>query len=279
MKIIKDSNKTKPFRIIHAGALEQVVEKCLEQFSKQNSGLKFETNAVGSREAAKRLLSGEKYDIIALADQALFAELLVPDLVENYFVFAADQIVIGYDRSSKGSQQITQENWVEILLKPQVSFARSNHHLDPCGYRTLMVWQLAEIIYDKPGLSAIMESASIPYSVYPKSLDLAGALFKGKVDYAFLYSSQAEQLGLPYVILPSKINLSSPAYANFYDQAAVSVESRIPGKNEIIHGKPIEFAVGIAKSTGYLEFAKSFIDLLTGVEGNLILEECGFIPC
>ncbi|ODA41416.1 extracellular solute-binding protein [Desulfosporosinus sp. BG] len=279
MKIIKDSNKTKTFRIIHAGALEQIVEKCLEQFSKQNSGLKFETNAVGSREAAKQLLSGEKYDIIALADQALFAELLVPDLVENYFVFAADQIVIGYDRSSKGSQQITQENWVEILLKPQVSFARSNHHLDPCGYRTLMVWQLAEIIYDKPGLSTMLESASIPYSVYPKSLDLAGALFKGKVDYAFLYSSQAKQLGLPYIVLPSKINLSSPAYADFYDQAAVSVESGIPGENEIIHGKPIEFAIGIARSTDYLEFAKSFIDLLTGVEGNLILEECGFIPC
>lgn len=269
----------KTLRIIHAGALQQVMEKCLEHFSKQNSGLKLEMKGVGSREGAKRLLSGEKYDIIALADQALFAELLVPDLVENYFVFAADQIVIGYDRSSRGSKEITQGNWVDMLLKPQVSFARSDHHLDPCGYRTLMVWQLAEKLYDSPGLYSTMEATCIPYSTYPKSLDLAGALFKGKVDYAFLYSSQAKQLGLPYIILPSKINLSNPAYANFYDQAAVTVESKIPGNNVIIHGKPIEFAIGLSKDSQNPELAQSFVDFLTGPEGSSILEECGLIPC
>ncbi len=269
----------KALGIIHAGALQQVMKKCLEHFSIQNSGLKFEMKGVGSREGAKRLLSGEKYDIIALADQALFAELLVPELVENYFVFAADQIVIGYDRSSRGSKEITPENWIDILLKPQVSFARSDHHLDPCGYRTLMVWQLAEKFYDRSGLYSTMEATCIPYPTYPKSLDLSGALFKGKVDYAFLYSSQAKQLGLPYIALPSKINLSNPAYANFYDQATVTVESKIPGKNVIIHGKPIEFAIELSKDSQYPELSQSFVDLLTGPEGSSILEECGLIPC
>jgi len=269
----------KTLRIIHAGALERVVENCLEHFSKQNSGLNVEMKGVGSREGAKRLLSGENYDIIALADQALFAELLVPDLVENYFIFAADQLVIGYGRSSRESLEITQENWVDTLLKPQVSFARSDHHLDPCGYRTLMVWQLAEKFYERPGLYSTLEAACIPYSNYPKSLDLSGDLFKGKVDYAFLYSSEAKQLGLPYIVLPSKINLSNPAYANFYDQAAVTVESKIPGKNVIIHGKPIEFAIGLSKNSRYPELAQSFVDFLTGAEGSSILEECGFISC
>jgi len=266
-------------RIIYAAALQQVMEKCLEQFSIQNPGLKFEMNGVGSREGAKRLLSGEEYDIIALADQALFAELLVPNLVEDYFVFAADQIVIGYNQSSRGSKEITQENWVDTLLKPQVSFARSDHHLVPRGYRTLMVWQLAELFYDRPGLYSTMEAACIPYSTYPKSLDLSSALFQGKVDYAFLYSSEAKQLGLPYIVLPSKINLSNPAYAKFYDQASVTVESKIPGKNVIIHGNPIEFAIGLAKDSQHLELAQSFVDLLTGPEGSSTIEECGLIPC
>jgi len=269
----------KGLRIIYAGALQQVMEKCLEHFSLQNSGLKFEMKGVGSREGAERLLSGEKYDIIALADQALFAELLVPELVGKYFVFAADQIVIAYNHSSRGSQEITQENWVDILLKPQVSFARSDHHLVPRGYRTLMVWQLAEKFYDRPGLNSTMQAACMPYSTYPKSLDLSSALFKGNVDYAFLYSSEAKQLGLPYIVLPSKINLSNPAYANFYDQASVKVESKIPGKSVIIHGNPIEFAVGLAKDSQHPELAQSFVDLLTGSEGSSILEECGLISC
>jgi len=275
--LINSSSKT--LRIIHAAALQRVVESCIEQFSRHNPGVKFELTGVGSREGAKRLLSGENQDIIALADQALFAELLVPDFVKNYFIFAADQIVISYSQFSKGSEEVTQDNWVDTLLKPQVTFARSDHHLDPCGYRTLMVWQLSESFYSRPGLYSTLEQVCIPYSVYPKSLDLANALFKGKVDYAFLYSSEAEQLGLPYITLPSKINLSNPAHANYYDQAAVSVESKIPGKNVILHGKPIEFAIGISMVSQHPELAQSFVDLLTGTEGNLILEECGLIPC
>jgi len=199
--------------------------------------------------------------------------------VENYFVFAADQLVIGYERSSRGSKEITQDNWINRLLKPQVSFARSDHHLDPCGYRTLMVWQLVEKFYDRPGLYAAMEASCIPYSSYPKSLELAEALFKGKLDYAFLYSSEAKQLGLPYIVLPAKINLSNPAYANFYDQAAVTVESKIPGQKIILHGKPIEFAIGLSKDSQYPELAQSFVDFLTGPEGSSILEDCGLIPC
>lgn len=271
------SNKV--LRIIHAVALRNVMEKCAQNLSKQNSDLNFEMTGVGSREGAKRLLSGEKYDIIALADQALFAELLVPDLVENYLVFASDQIVIAYNHSSRGSKEITQENWIDILLKPQVSFARSSDHLGPRGYRTLMVWQLAEKFYDRPGLYSSLQASCIPYSIYPKSCDLSSALFDGKIDYAFLYSSEAIQLGLPYIVLPSKINLSNPAYVNFYDQAFVTVESKIPGKNIIIHGMPIEFAISLSKVSQYPELAQSFVELLTGPEGSSILEECGIIAC
>lgn len=269
----------RPFKIIHAGALHRVIGNCLEIFAHQYPEVKLEMTGVGSREGAKRLLAGEQYDIIALADQALFAELLVPDLVESYFIFATDQIVIGYDRFSKGSQEITQDNWVDLLLRPGVKFARSDHNLDPCGYRTLMVWQLAENLYQRPGLCQRLEQAVIPYATYPKSLDLAGALLQGKVDYAFLYSSEAKQLGFPYLTLPAKINLSHPAYADYYDQSAVAVESKIPGKNIIIHGKPIEFAVGIVKTTPHLALAQQFVDLLTGSEGHEILEACGLIPC
>ncbi|GAB6180855.1 tungstate ABC transporter substrate-binding protein WtpA [Desulfotomaculum defluvii] len=273
------SNKDYFLKILNAGALHRVIGNCIKAFSVENPKITLEMKGIGSREGAKMLLAGEKCDIIALADQALFAELLVPDLVENYFVFATDQIVIGYDHFSKGSKEITSENWADILLQPEVSFARSDHNLDPCGYRTLMVWQLAENLYNRPGLSKELENACTHYTTYPKSLDLAGALLEGKVDYAFLYSSEAKQLGFPYITLPARINLSNPAYADYYDQAAVSVESKIPSKNIIIHGKPIEFAVGISKTTQHLDLAMKFVDLLTGQEGHAILEECGMIPC
>ena len=265
-------------RIIYAAALKLVMEKCQDYLSMQNPGLKFEMKGVGSREGAKWILSGDKYDIIALADQALFAELLVPDFVNNYFVFASDQIVIGYNNSSSGSKEITKDNWVDTLLNPKVSFARSDHHLVPRGYRTLMVWQLAEIFYNRPGLYSALEAACEPYTTYPQSLDLSSALFNGQIDYAFLYSSEAKQLGLPYIALPSKINLSNPAYASFYDQASVIVDSKA-GNNVIIHGKPIEFAIGLSKDSSQPKLAQTFVDFLTGTEGSSLLDNAGFIPC
>lgn len=272
-------NKKYYLKIMNAGALHRVIGNCIEVFMQKNPEVALEMKGIGSREGAKRLLAGEKCDIVALADQALFAELLVPDLVENYFVFATDQMVIAYDHFAKGSKEITAKNWADILLQPEVSFAHSDHNLDPCGYRTLMVWQLAEKLYHRPGLTTELENACIHHSTYPKSLDLAGALLAGKVDYAFLYSSEVKQLGLPYITLPTGINLSNPAYADYYAQAAVSIESKIPGKNIIIHGKPIEFAVGISKTTQYFDLAKQFVDILTGHEGHVILEKYGMIPC
>lgn len=265
------------FRIMYAGALHSVMGNCIEIFSQKNPWIKFEMTGVGSREGAKRLLAGEKYDIIALADQALFEELLSPDLVKEYLVFATDQIVIGYDRFSKSSKEINQNNWTEVLLQPQVKFSRCDHNLAPCGYRTLVVWQLAEKYYNIPNLYKNLDAACS--ATYPKSLDLVGALLEGKIDYAFLYSSEAIKLGFPYIKLPSRINLSNPAYADDYYRAAVSVESTTPGKNVIIHGKPIEFAIGVSNSTKYPALAQEFIDFLIGVEGNAVLEECGFVPC
>ncbi|MEW6574323.1 MAG: extracellular solute-binding protein [Bacillota bacterium] len=273
------SQGEQPFRIIHAGALRRPIEYCLELFCPRYTGLVVEITGAGSRECARRVLAGERYDVVALADQAIFAELLVPHLLEEYFVFATDQIVIGYNRSSRGSSNIDPDNWMDVLLSPGVTYARSDQNLDPCGYRTLMVWQLAEKFYGRPGLFAALQAGCPPHHVYPKSIDSAGALLEGKVDYAFLYASVARQLGFSYLVLPSKINLSNPARVDYYATAAVTVEGKVPGEHTTLRGQPIEFAVGVPLTALHPDLARAFIELLTGPEGHSILEKCGLIPC
>ncbi|MGQ9754539.1 MAG: extracellular solute-binding protein [Desulfotomaculales bacterium] len=272
-------SQEQPFRIIHAGALRRPIEHCLELFGARHPGLVVEIEGAGSRECARRMLSGKRYDVAALADQAVFAELLVPEVVREYFVFATDQIVIGYNRSSRGSGSINRDNWMDVLLTSGVAYARSDQNLDPCGYRTLIVWQLAEKFYGRPGFFAALEAGCPPHHVYPKSIDAAGALLEGRVDYAFLYASVARQLGFPYLVLPPRINLSNPAYADYYATAAVVVEGMLPGEQTVIRGQPIEFAVGVPLAAPHPDLARAFVALLTGAEGHAILEECGLIPC
>lgn len=266
-----------PFRILHAGALRRPMGECAQVFKERYPDLPVELESAGSRECAARICDGGIYDVVALADTAVFARWLAPDYVDCYFVFATDQIVVAFDRFSRGSEEITRDNWIDVLLSPGVIYGRSNHNLDPCGYRTLMVWQLAEKFYGRPGLyEALQDGCS---RVYPKSIDLAGALVEGRVDYAFLYSSVVRQLGLCQVNLPSRINLSNPALADYYAAASVTLEGRKPGEKVLLTGAPIEFAVAVPRNARYPVEAQWFVEFITGVEGQQILEGCGLIPC
>jgi len=264
-------------RIVHAGALRQPLARCVEAFWETQPGVKVEMFAAGSRECARRVMEGLPFDVLALADPAIFAEFLVPDLVNDYFVLATDQIVLAYERLSRYRETINAQNWVDILLSGEVTYARSDHNLDPCGYRTLLVWKLAEIYYQRRGLFERLSAGCRPEHIYPKSIDAAVGLLEGRADYAFLYSSVARQLGLRYVSLPARINLSNPSHAQYYSAVYVAVEGKFPHSPTIIKGAPIEFAVGLAKDASV--WARDFVELLTGRRGQEILESCGLIPC
>ena len=265
-------------KILHAGALRKPMREIAHIFMSAHSGLNIDLDYAGSRACAYAMLNGNDVDIIALADPHTFEELLVPQHVEVFFVFATDQIVITYDEFSKHSSIINKENWPVILTKQEVSFGRSDENLDPCGYRTLMVWQLAENHYNLPGLYSSLDKKCSKEFIYPKSIDLAGALLEGRLDYTFIYQSLAKQFGSQYIALPSRINLSNPIYADKYKKTVVQSRNT-KGDITQITGAPIEFAIAISKKSRNMELAKHFIDLLTSIQGEQILEECGLIPC
>ncbi|MCL0058029.1 hypothetical protein M1N05_03070, partial [Dehalococcoidales bacterium] len=81
---------------------------------------------------------------------------------------------MAYNESSKRTDEITTDNWMHVLLKKDVSFGRPDENLVPCGYRTLMVWQLAEKYSGKVGLFDSLNS--IGNKIYPKLYDLASSI-------------------------------------------------------------------------------------------------------
>lgn len=267
-------------KIIQAAALRHPFKECIRRFWKKYPDVNVDLETAGSRNCARRVIEGAEVDLIGLADPVVFAELLVPQFVDEYFVIATDQIVITFDDFSRRSREINSDNWVDILLSEGISFARADHKVVPCGYRTLMVWQLAEKFYQRPGIYQRLNDKSLPEDDYQSVTDLTASVLEGRVDYTFQYLSVAKQFGLNYVILPSRINLSNPAHADFYSEATVVIwEKRYSSKPVIIKGAPIEFAVAAAKNSPRKKLAKDFIEFLTGKEGGSILEECGLIPC
>jgi len=265
--------------IFHAGSLTVPLEELTAAFQTRYPDVTFETEASGSRSAARKISElGREADIMMSADYTVIDNLLIPDFATWNVQFARNRMVVAYNDQSQYGDEINGDNWYEILTREGVIYGHSDPDADPCGYRTLLVWQLAEAHYGVSGLNGTLKEHCPPENVRPKSVELIALLESGDMDYAFEYRSVAVQHGLKFVELPDEINLSMVEQADFYSQAAVQVSGTEPGSTVTKTGKPIVYGVTIPKNAPSPELAIEFVKFLLGPQGQAIMEAQGQSP-
>ena len=180
--------------IFHAGSLSVPFGEVSAEFEKAHPDISVKAEAAGSRMCARKISDlGRACDVMGSADYKVIANLLMGEHAEFNIRFALNEMAIAYTDESRGSGDITAENWYDILAKDDVAFGRSDPDMDPCGYRTLMVFQLAEKHYEVPGLAAGLQAKD--KHIRPKETDLLALLEAGEIDYVFIYRSVAAQHG------------------------------------------------------------------------------------
>jgi len=265
--------------VFHAGSLTVPMDALTEAFQAKHPDVTFETEASGSNAAARKISElGREADLMMSADYTVIDKLLIPDFADWNIQFARNTMVIAYTDQSLYADEINGDNWYEILTRDKVVYGHSDPDADPCGYRTLLVWQLAEEHYRVPGLYANLEEHCPPENVRPKSVGLIALLESGDMDYAFEYRSVAVQHGMKFVELPDEINLSMVEHADFYSQATVDIVGKEPGTTMTMTGKPIVYGVTIPKNALSPELALEFVKFLLGPEGQVIMEGQGQPP-
>ncbi len=265
--------------IFHAGSLTVPVDELTAAFQEVHPDARFETEASGSNAAARKISElGREADLMMSADYTVIYELLIPGFADWNVRFARNTMVIAYTDQSHYAGEINSDNWYEILLRDGVIYGHSEPDADPCGYRTLMVWQLAEAYYDEPGLYERLEASCPPENVRPKSVELIALLESGDMDYAYEYRSVAVQHGLNFIELPDEINLSMVEHADFYSQASVEIAGAEPGEQMTMVGKPIVYGVTIPSNAPSPDLAEEFVKFLLGPEGQAIMEDQGQPP-
>jgi molybdate/tungstate transport system substrate-binding protein len=212
--------------------------------------------------------------IIGSADYKIVPKLMFPDYADWYIIFASNQMVLCDTEKSKYAKEVNADNWYQILQKDGVTYGRSDPDQDPCGYRTLMVWQLAEKHYNVSGIHNKLYGAKGD-TMRAKSVDLIALLQSGDLDYAFEYDSVAKQHGLKYVPLPDRINLSSAEHEAFYAQAKVSIKGAKPGQMIDLIGEPILYAITIPKNFPDQAKALSWVEFLLSDKGVKAMEATG----
>jgi molybdate/tungstate transport system substrate-binding protein len=270
--------------MFHAGSLTVPFVAMEKAFEAKYPKVDLQREAAGSQKCARKITDLKKpCDIMASADYKVIDKLLIPNYANWNIRFATNQLVLCYTEKSKDADKIKANNWFDILMKKGVVWGHSDPNLDPCGYRSLMVLQLAETYYGKPGLYDKVIANRPKENIRPKSVELISLLQTANMDYAWEYLSVAVQHGLKYVVLPDEINLGNYKYDHLYEKAVVRVTGTKPGTYMNITGKSCTYGVTMIKSAPNREAAIAFLGYLLDPRGGLkTLKEMGqppFVPC
>jgi len=269
--------------IFHAGSLSVPFEIMEKQFEQMHPSVDVLREAAGSQACARKITDvGKPCDIMASADYKVIDKLLIPEYADWNIRFATNQLVLCYTDSSAHAGRVNAENWYQILQESGVVWGHSDPNLDPCGYRALMVMQLAELHYGIPGLYESMLANRPEANVRPKSVDLISLLQTGNMDYAWEYLSVAVQHGLKYVLLPDQINLGNYEHDDFYSKAVVEVTGKEPGTTMDMVGQSVTYGITLVNTAPNRPSAEAFLAYLLDPEGGLsVLKSQGqppFIP-
>jgi len=257
--------------VMSAASITRPMRAVLDSFAAR-TGAKYELEPGASLEIARRLTELRRTpDVVLLADPEVFPQLLMPQYVRWYALFARNRIVLAYTASSRGAARINGENWRTVITQPGVEVGRADPNTDPSGYRALLTMQLAERHYRDRGLFARLLAAAPERNIRPREADQVALLQTHELDYIWTYQNLAENDGLKFVKLPDEIDLGTPADSVAYSHAETRVLGKRRGDTLTMRGAAILFALTIPVQAENRALAERFVAYLLSADGRRVL--------
>lgn len=296
--------------VFAAGSLIRPFDDLEKAFEAQYPQIDVQSEYHGSIQVIRHATElHEKIDVVATADHALIPMLMYQTKDPEsgnpnaswYVRFAANRLGVAYSPKSRYADEINTGNWTDVLTRPDVKVGIADPRFDASGYRTMMVFQLAEEVLKQPDLFEKMFSNAFKYPVIVSdagptqmiripeiletqkgativlrgsSIQLIALLESGDLDYAFEYESVIRQHGLKLVELPPELNLGDAGQAARYGQVTVRLDfQRFASVKPEFKGEQIGYGITIPSGALHPKEAELFIAFLLGPEGRKIMEQ------
>ena len=264
--------------VFYAGSLNGPFQKIAKAFEAVHPEIKVVLEGSGSREAARKVTELKRpCDIVASADYETIDTLMKPEFAKFNVLFARNKAVLVYTNKSRYADEINEDNWYEILARPDVEYGHTDPNLDPGGYRAVLSMKLAEKYYQIPGLYQRLETNFHATNIVNDGKMIQEKLATGQLDFFFMYESSAKQGGNPYVKLPEQLDFSSLEYADYYQQAALKLTGKAEGTFVEVKGKPIIYGLTLVNNSPHRKEALEFLQFLL-TDGQEFMNKAGFIP-
>ncbi len=267
---------------LYAGSLVSLMEKDLGPAFSRSTGYKYRGEGKGSVALANMIKDKLRTPDIFISADPKVNEILTGsengDLVRWYAVIFRNEMVLAYNPKSRFAAQLEQARAskflvYQILAQKGFRLGRTDPKLDPKGYRTLFLFDLAEKYYHQPGLTQkILGDAENPTQIFPEE-QLAARLETGQLDAGIFYRNEAEEHHLPYITFPQELNLSDPAL-----DAQYAAATYVSPKGKTYQGSAIVYTIGVLEASPNREGAVALVQFLLSAEGRAILERHGLPP-
>ncbi|HXZ27498.1 MAG TPA: extracellular solute-binding protein [Terriglobales bacterium] len=265
--------------VLYAGSLGALMEKSVGPAFERASGYHYQGEGQGSVGGARAIHDRLRApDVFISADPAVNDRILMGPANGGfeswYLTFASGELVLGYNPRSRFRDLFEQAQagklpWYEVLARPGVKLGRTDPDLDPKGYRTLFLFELAEDYYKKPGLAALLGPPGSSDQIFPEP-ELLIRMESGQLDVAVFYRHEVVAHGIPYIALPGEINQGDPRFAALY-----AAHSFTTTKGLKLTGSPTLFTVSVLNPAKNPAGAIAFVRFLGSAEGRALLEKAG----
>jgi molybdate/tungstate transport system substrate-binding protein len=295
--------RTSPqLNVCHAGSVGAALAEVEKSFRAQHPDVLIADVSGGSVALARKLATGvQACDVYASADYLDIDLMLKPAGIADYaLVFAQGRMVLAYLATDPNAQGVAAAgdfhppasipdaapDWYQRLLAPGIRIGGAHPFLDPGGYRSHMILELAQKHY---GVANLYNELLEHYEVTPAAAgpDAAATPMLGRefsFQFSYEHSAAAAARRNPayrYVHLPDRIDLSASANAAFYGQASVTMPGLgIAGTapSVTIPASRAAWGVTITKKGTNQESALAFVRMLLGPSGTAALNANGPSP-
>jgi molybdate/tungstate transport system substrate-binding protein len=236
--------------VAYAGSLANLNEKVIGPAFTQAKGYAYQGRGAGSTALAQEIKSGEISPNVFESIGGKPIASLEPKFTSWYVQFASSPIVVAYNPASKYASQFAAiasgakpvSDLFTLMATPGFKLGRTDPNVDPQGVAFIQMLMLAQKQYKLPSniVTTIIQgqpsSANSP-TIFEETA-LEPRLQAGQLDASSAYLSQAIQLHLHYITLPSSIDLGDPAQAAVYKTVSFKLAN-----GELQTGKPLSVCI------------------------------------
>jgi len=266
--------------VAYAASLVNLMEKKVGPAFTQATGYPYEGEGKGSSALANEIKGKLSFpDIFISAAPAVNTTLMGAangNYVSWYVPFIRSSLVIGYSPNSKFASDFQavasgSKTWYQVLEEPGVRIGRTDPALDPKGVRTIIMTELAEKYYNQPGLSTkILGATNNTSQIFPEE-ELVARLTSGQLDAGFFYLNEVTDANIPFVTLPTQINMGDPSLNSAYAKATYTD----PKTRAVTKGSAIVYTITVLNTSKNEAGAIAFVQFIFSSQGEAFFTNDG----